>query len=112
VPHKRNGSQAGLAADERRCPRCKEVKPIGGFDRRSANDPRPRPYCRPCFRDYQRERYLSVDKVRAINAARLVFTVGPLDKVNGMACMDCGAPLRPGERVYGDAALRHEDCPR
>jgi hypothetical protein len=39
----------------RRCPRCGQVKPTSGFDRRRGGTTRMSPYCQPCTRAASRQ---------------------------------------------------------
>lgn len=95
----------------RRCSRCHEVKPEDDFaikDRRVGSR---KSMCRPCMRVYQRIRYLSVEKVKLMNVAGLRFTICESDNVTGLVCTKCSVPVRAGDEVEADAALRHTVCP-
>lgn len=98
------------AEGRRRCSICRRVRPLADFALKDRTRGTYKSACRDCLRRHQAERYLSVDKVRVLNAARLTLIVGP-DDGTGLACMDCGLPLVMGEEVYGDASLRHTTCP-
>lgn len=113
------GQRAGGAAKSRqpepdaetmRCPRCQKDKPLDAFSHRSDRPHLRWTVCDPCRAAAQQSRYLSVTKRNALNAARLTFTIIDGDERADLCCMDCGHPLRPGDHVYGDAALHHVDC--
>ena len=95
----------------RRCCRCREVKPVAEFNVRNRKTGGRVAMCRPCAKDYQRERRLSVKKIALMNAVGLTFVIGEADEVDGLACTDCGCPIRVGEEVSGITALRHTSCP-
>lgn len=93
------------------CSRCQEELPVGQFGIKDKKTGARKSMCRPCMLDYQRHRYLGVEKQRLLNAARLTFVVTEADDVAGLACSDCGAPIRAGQEVEGDATLHHAICP-
>lgn len=92
------------------CPRCKTWKTLKtDFDRRGPNETRPRAFCRGCYADYQRERYLSVAAERRGSIAA-TFIVEPHDGCCGTPCLVCRLPLAEGDlaAVRGDPL--HEEC--
>lgn len=95
----------------RLCSRCGAEKPVGDFAIKNRETGTRKSMCRPCMKDYQRTRYLTVEKLRLMNEASLTFVVTEGDGVTGLVCVDCGCPLRPGEQVVGHTALRHTTCP-
>lgn len=97
-------------ADTVRCSRCCKYKPLDDFAYRSDRPHLRWTVCDPCRAAAQKSRYLSVQKRQALNAARLTFTIVEGDERADLRCMDCGSPFRPGDHVYGDAALHHVDC--
>lgn len=64
--------------------------------------------CRPCMSDYQRERYLSVEK--AGHLAELRFRLNEGDAVVGDACDVCKEILEVGDEVLAKAKLVHATC--
>lgn len=94
-----------------RCGRCKQDKPLGEFSRRADLPGIRWTVCDTCRRKRQRERYLSVEKVRMLKAARLTFTVSDADEYAGLACMECGARVVPGDEVFSLSGLHHTRCP-
>lgn len=96
----------------RRCSRCKKLKPATTehFYVKVPRTGQLTSMCHPCRREYQQERYLSVEKLDALNRARLVFEVVEGDAVVGLVCASCGEPIVAGEKVHGEAELRHEGC--
>lgn len=96
--------------ETRRCSGiCRLVLPIEQFALREGG--RRKSMCIECMKRYQRDRYLSVKKQRAMNAARLQFVVCEGDEVEGLACMDCLRPLEVGQEVHGTTSLHHVSCP-
>lgn len=66
--------------------------------------------CRECRVAYQRDRYLGVEKVAAMNAARITFTVAEGSGAIGLGCTVCGQPIAVGDVVSGTAHLTHTAC--
>lgn len=94
---------------QKRCPRCREWKVVAEeFDRRSAKDPRPRALCRPCWADYQHERYLRVDATPGGAAA--AFLIEDDDPCCGQACPICTTPLEAGQLASIEGPVAHDDC--
>lgn len=93
------------------CSRCHDELPAGQFGIKDKKTGALKSMCRPCMLDYQRHRYLSVQKQHLLNAARITFVVSEADDIVGLACSECGAPIRAGQEVEGDAALHHTVCP-
>lgn len=75
---------------EKRCGRCREVKPAKDFNRRA--DGRLAGYCRSCFADYGREhREANPEAYRAASVARRARTQRlMMDYLADKACADCG----------------------
>jgi hypothetical protein len=95
----------------RRCSFCEQVKPFADFGVKDRPSGRLKSMCKPCEKAYQRERYLTVQKVKALNAVGLTFVVSASDDVDGVACIDCLQPIRPGQEVHGSTSLHHVSCP-
>lgn len=94
-----------------RCGKCGNDLHLLHFEERADRPGRRRTTCIECRREASRDRYLSVDKQKAMNAARLTFIVSDSDETLGLACIDCGELVRSGEEVTGVAQLAHVDCP-
>lgn len=115
-PNSREGNDKKKAAKEPRpgrriCSKCKKEKPVGEFQVKNKATGQRRARCIPCTAEDQRTRYLDVEKQKLMNAARLAFVVRPGDRVVGLVCVDCGCPIRVGEKVHGQATLHHDACP-
>jgi len=106
-----NVRQPEPEATEFGCSRCHETKPIEQFSWRSDNKHLRWTVCDDCRRERGRMHYLSVGKLKAMNAARLTFTVATGDNMVGLTCLDCGHKFRVGDVVHGETGLRHEACP-
>lgn len=102
----------GRKGPERRCTRCEKWFPADEehFGFKEKNPPRLRSWCRPCWNDYQRERYLSRAQEELLEAAGVTFV---LDQDQpALACAKCGGPLRAGDEVEGHTTLSHLSCGR
>lgn len=106
----RDGRNGVRHDGEKRCPRCNVLKDIATeFDPRSKNDPRPRAFCRPCYKEYQSNRYLSVaESIRGEVVAS--FIVEPHDGCCGMKCRVCTVPLAEGDLAVVRGDPLHEEC--
>lgn len=100
----------GVNGPERRCTRCGEWKPATeehfGFKDRAAR--RLRSWCRPCWNNYQRERYLTRAQEEALDAAGVKFVLEEDQPL--LSCAKCGRPLRAGDEVEGSTRLCHTAC--
>lgn len=105
-PNRRNG----VDGPERRCTKCTEWKPADfeHFGFADAKTRRLRSWCRPCWNDYQRERYLTRAQQEALGDAGLVFTLEKDETL--LACSKCGGTLRAGQEVKGSTHLTHTSC--
>jgi hypothetical protein len=95
--------------ETRRCSKCREFLPLSEFSVKSKRTGQLWSMCDDCRRVYQRERYLHVAKVEALNAARLVFRWTESDEVE-LVCGECGQPIVDGDLVVGQAELDHARC--
>ena len=105
-PNRRDGEHG----PERLCTRCDVWLPANEehFGIKSRDPICLRSWCRPCWNDYQRERYLTRAQEEAMDAAGVTFTLDedrPL-----LACAKCGRPLRAGDEVEGRTTLSHTAC--
>lgn len=95
----------------RRCAQCEQTKPVEEFGWKDRKKGFRRSYCRDCWRERQREHYLSREQRLAMSRVRLAFTADKESGIVGLACLDCGLLIEEGELVYGEAHIRHETCP-
>lgn len=105
-PNRRNGPDG----PERRCTRCKKWLPatFEQFGFSDAKNRRLRSWCRPCWNDYQRERYLTRAQQEALANADLVFVLEEDQTL--IACAKCGGALRAGQEVTGKTSILHVAC--
>lgn len=68
--------------------------------------------CNGCRRERSRDRYLNVERERALNMARLTFVIVEDDERIGLGCVDCGEVFVAGDHVEGVAQLHHVNCPK
>lgn len=109
-PSAHGGGRARIIRDgKKRCPRCTFWKPLTAFGRMNAAG-RPKSMCIPCTKDYQKERYLDLDRQGALAVG--LFILRDVDtKALRLKCPDCGDRFCPGEAVKLIGELRHQTCP-
>jgi len=99
---------------ERKCKLCGVWKPLDSdhFTKRiDTHDRRTwRTECRGCWAEKSRIRYLSVEKRDALSTIGVEFVLAEGDDVVGLRCLGCGNLLRSGDKVRGEAEVRHADC--
>lgn len=93
------------------CRKCGNQKDVEEFPPRPDRPGKRRTICGECKREAARDRYLDLQKVKAMNAAHITFMVSEDDAALDLCCIDCGAALRPGDHVEGNVQLRHVNCP-
>lgn len=91
----------------RRCPGCAQTLPVTKFDRKTSKGRQLKSRCRSCTKRYQRDRYLTIRKAVAMDAALAFFTALDGDAVVGMTCPECDKAIQAGEQVSLEAAPRH-----
>jgi hypothetical protein len=87
----------------RRCAGCRAWKPVAEFDYKDRKRGILRSHCRPCWKAYQRERYV------AANRRAIIVDLLEGDDCVGTVCLVCGQVLAIGDRVLADG-IRHEKC--
>lgn len=98
------------APGQRICSKCHETKPVAEFDIKNQRTGEMKSWCRPCFRGYQRERYVKASEAGMVTAIRMLLQAG--SPFIGDACRSCGHPLNAGEEVEAcDVVVRHVCCP-
>ena len=60
---------------------------------------------------YQAARVVKVAAREAIGEIGIQIRLDPESNLIGLACKECGQPLKAGETIEGDAQVRHELCP-
>lgn len=108
--------RANPAPGMRRCARCRETFHVEHFPIKDQASGRRRSYCGPeandCWRTMQRDRYLSVARLGAMQAAGVTFVVQEGDGCIGLACARCAVPLDVDDEVSAQlAGLAHNLCP-
>ena len=75
--------------NQRRCARCRQVKPLSDFARKRANDYQP--YCRPCQSEYKKEHYhKNKGSYFASVRRRTIQLQTELRNAKDKPCADCG----------------------
>lgn len=99
--------QAKNRPGERRCGRHNGGEgawlPIAAFDVKDKRTGQLKTWCRDCYKDYQRERYVKV------RYQVVVVELHDGDACIGQDCPVCRKPFRPGQRIQGED-LVHEAC--
>lgn len=106
----RPSRQPGSGDETMVCRTCGNDLPVDQFPMRVDRPGKRRTTCVSCMREASRDRYLSVAKQGALNAARLTFVLNESDGELDLACIHCGQPLVAGDEVEGEAQLHHVDC--
>ena len=92
---------------ERRCGRHNDGEgawlPVEAFDVKNPKTGQLKTWCRECYKEYQRERYVRVG-YRVV-----VVELHEGDPCVGQRCPICTELFQPGQRVRGDH-LAHEQC--
>lgn len=115
VESQRPGNRARFAAKNpvpgmRVCCRCDELQPVTNFHIRNRKTGNRSAMCKPCAKEYQRQRYLSVEDTARLGTV-LRFIVEHGDNCEGIACPDCGKPMSVGQEVAAfDVTIRHLNC--
>lgn len=120
VPEPRAGGNRGGGRPSRQpapkaktmqCGSCGESKSLDNFDLRADRPGVRWTVCNECRHRRHADRYLSVEKERALKAARIEFEVQAEDGLVGLICSDCGRALAVGDVVTGVAKITHaRDC--
>lgn len=84
------------------CGRCGDEKPIEAFPIRTDHGTR-RSWCDVCLKEYQRNRYFSIEKQRVV--AKLMEG----DPCVGSRCPRCRQPFEVGQTIVA-SGLHHADC--
>lgn len=97
---------------ERRCARCHEWFPATGayFGYKDRARGWLRSYCMTCWSYRQGETYLDVARREALDDAGICFVVHEDHETVGVACADCGLPIKAGDTVHGHVEIVHGDC--
>lgn len=96
---------------EYKCSRCKKWLMPDQFSLRpSRGTAYPKSWCKTCMAARQRQRYMSLEKIEALNMVGVTFKVGETDDVVGVSCASCGELIQAGDSVHADARLVHESC--
>lgn len=96
---KKNNEEDGT----RYCPRCEDWLPKDQFEVKDPKRGTLRFCCKPCWTEYQRERYVAANK-RAI-----IIEIIEGDEIIGATCNGCGKPIQLGQMVAA-SVFRHEEC--
>lgn len=108
---RRGWAEANPAPGMRRCARCGDVLPEEMFPWKDGAKKTRRSYDSDCWKAKQRERYLSLKKIKALNAVGLVFKITEADELGSLCCTECGNPFAVGDMARADrVSLRHDDC--
>lgn len=95
---------------ELRCTRCNGWKHEDEFSVRTDRPHLRKSRCKACMARMARIRYLGVEKMVALNAVGVTFTVSSADDMVGLSCVGCGEPIVAGDTVCGDTRLCHARC--
>lgn len=100
----------GVDGPERRCTKCRCWFPAtpDHFSYKDRTRRTLRSWCRTCWNDYQRERYLTRAASEALDGAGIRFVLDT-DQPH-LACSKCGRPLVAGDEVDGRTELSHVAC--
>lgn len=95
---------------QRRCVRCKDLKPATPehFYVKNKTTGALRSICRPCSVIYQRERYLTQRALAQLDAAGLRFVATGTD--SAIVCRGCGDPIGEGNEAVALAEVWHALC--
>jgi hypothetical protein len=104
----RNASRTAAAhptPDTRRCSKCEVIKSVDEFDWKDRKKGHRQSWCRDCWKAYQRERWLSVEKTK-----RLGIVVCEDDHLEA-DCTTYHLPIEAGQEVVADdVKLCHASC--
>lgn len=93
----------------RRCSRCGLVQSRTAFNVKNRARGSLKSWCRSCQREYQHERYLSVEQGQRLRHV-LRFVVRDGDQCVGANCPVCRETIVIGDSVQGETRLQHVRC--
>lgn len=106
----KNGNQARTrkknpAPGKRVCSICSKTLALSAYGLR---DGQPRSACNQCLAAYQRNRYVSAKKLRALNVLRLEVVAD--EEIAGLRCLDCKELIVVGDEIVCQSGVTHLGC--
>jgi hypothetical protein len=93
------------APGKRVCATCGKTRSLRVFGMR---DGQPKSSCNDCLAAYQRNRYVSAKKLRALNVLRLEVVAD--DEIAGLRCIDCKQVIAVGDEIVCQSGVTHLAC--